>query len=182
MVFINQIRQKIGVMFGNPETTTGGLALKFYSSVRMDIRRIGSLKEGDQFVGNRTRVTVVKNKLAPPFKKAEFDIIFNEGISLEGDLIDLGLMIDAVQKNGAWYTRGDTRLGQGRERARLYLKENPDLAEAIRAEILSQLAPAPQGNAAPGGGAEGESGETEAVKEENSKGEPTGRTKARKRA
>ena len=182
VVFINQIRQKIGVMFGNPETTTGGLALKFYSSVRMDIRRIGSLKEGDQFVGNRTRVTVVKNKLAPPFKKAEFDIIFNEGISLEGDLIDLGLMIDAVQKNGAWYTRGDTRLGQGRERARLYLKENPDLAEAIRAEILSQLAPAPQGNAAPAGGAEGESGETEAVKEENSKGEPTGRTKARKRA
>jgi len=142
VVFINQIRQKIGVMFGNPETTTGGLALKFYSSVRLDIRRIGALKDGDQLIGNRTRVTVVKNKLAPPFKKAEFDIVFNEGISLEGDLLDLGLMVGGVQKNGAWFTRGDTRLGQGRERARLFLKENPDVAVELREEILTQLTPA----------------------------------------
>jgi recombination protein RecA len=143
VVFINQIRQKIGVMFGNPETTTGGLALKFYASVRMDIRRIGALKEGDQLIGNRTRVTVVKNKLAPPFKKAEFDIIFNEGISLEGDLLDLGLVVGSVQKNGAWFTKGDTRLGQGRERARVFLKENGDIARRIHAEVLEQLAPRP---------------------------------------
>ncbi len=143
VVFINQIRQKIGVMFGNPETTTGGLALKFYSSVRMDIRRIGSLKDGDQVVGNRTKVTVVKNKLAPPFKKAEFDIVFNEGISHEGDLIDLGLMVGAVQKNGAWFTSGETRLGQGRERARLFLKENEAVAAAIRETVLTHFAPAP---------------------------------------
>ncbi|MBN2490801.1 MAG: recombinase RecA [Planctomycetes bacterium] len=143
VVFINQIRQKIGVMFGNPETTTGGLALKFYASVRLDIRRIGSLKEGDQLIGNRTRVTVVKNKLAPPFKKAEFDIVFNEGISLEGDLIDLGLVVGSVQKSGAWFTKGETRLGQGRERARIFLKDNPDIARQIQAEVREQLVPHP---------------------------------------
>jgi len=143
VVFINQIRQKIGVMFGNPETTTGGLALKFYASVRLDIRRIGSLKEGDQLIGNRTRVTVVKNKLAPPFKKAEFDIIFNEGISLEGDLIDLGLVVGSVQKNGAWFTKGETRLGQGRERARIFLKDNPDIARQIQVEVREQVVPHP---------------------------------------
>ena len=143
VVFINQIRQKIGVMFGNPETTTGGLALKFYSSVRLDIRRIGSLKDGDQFIGNRTRVTVVKNKLAPPFKKAEFDIIFNEGISLEGDLLDLGLMVSEVQKKGSWYTKGDIRIGQGRERARIFLKENREICQEIKNSILKKLTPTP---------------------------------------
>lgn len=147
VVFINQIRQKIGVMFGNPETTTGGLALKFYSSVRLDIRRIGSLKDGDQLIGNRTRVTVVKNKLAPPFKKAEFDIIFNEGISMEGDLLDLGLMVSEVQKRGSWYTRGDTRIGQGRERARIFLKENKDVCLEIKDSIFKKLSPTPSPDA-----------------------------------
>lgn len=173
VVFINQIRQKIGVMFGNPETTTGGLALKFYSSVRMDIRRIGSLKDGDNIVGNRTRVTVVKNKLAPPFKKAEFDIIFNEGISLEGDVLDLGLMIGAIQKNGSWYTKGDTRIGQGRERARVYLKENNDVCREIQNEIMRQLAPAPSTQEAEDGAKTGESSK------KNESGMATGKGKAK---
>jgi len=194
VVFINQIRQKIGVMFGNPETTTGGLALKFYSSVRMDIRRIGALKDGDQLIGNRTRVTVVKNKLAPPFKKAEFDIIFNEGISLEGDLLDLGLMVGGVQKNGAWFTRGDTRLGQGRERARLFLKENPDVAVELQKEILTQLVPAevenpdsPPGEASTAGATRGESGVRSANERKrdeaaNAKVEQSATPKGRRRA
>ena len=136
VIFINQIREKIGVMFGNPETTPGGRALKFYASVRVDIRRTGSLKEGDESVGNRTRARVVKNKVAPPFRDAEFDIMFNEGISATGDLLDLGVSTETVQKSGAWFSYGQTRLGQGRENAKQFLKDNPDLCEEIKAKVL----------------------------------------------
>lgn len=135
MLFLNQIREKIGVMFGSPETTPGGRALKFYASVRIDMRRIGSIKEGDSFVGNRTRARVVKNKTAPPFKAAEFDIIFNEGISFEGDVLDLAADMGIVDKTGAWYSYGDVRLGQGRENARTFLKNNPDLTAEIVALV-----------------------------------------------
>ncbi len=128
MIFINQIRHKIGVFFGNPETTTGGNALKFYASVRMDIRKIGQIKYGDSVIGNRTRVKIVKNKVAPPFRDAEFDILFNEGISKEGDLIDLGVKAKIVEKSGSWFSYGDERIGQGREAARLFFKENPEKA------------------------------------------------------
>ncbi|MFT5442165.1 MAG: recombination protein RecA [Myxococcota bacterium] len=137
IIFINQIRMKIGVMFGNPETTTGGNALKFYSSIRVDVRRIAALKDGDNVVGNRTRVKVVKNKVAPPFRQAEFDIIYNEGISREGDLLDLGVEEGLVEKSGSWYSYDGERIGQGRENARRFMKENPDvcwrLAEAVYA-------------------------------------------------
>ena len=136
VVFINQIREKIGVMFGNPETTPGGRALKFYSSVRVDIRRTGSIKEGDTAVGNRVRAKVVKNKIAPPFRQAEFDIMFNEGISATGDLIDLGVEAGVVDKSGAWFSFNDIRLGQGRENAKTFLKENPDLMAEIRQLVL----------------------------------------------
>ena len=131
MIFLNQIREKIGVMFGSPETTPGGRALKFYSSVRIDMRRIGSLKEGETFIGNRTRARVVKNKIAPPFRSAEFDIIFNEGISYEGDVLDLASDLGIVSKAGTWYSYGDIRLGQGRENSRQFLKENRDLVTEI---------------------------------------------------
>jgi recombination protein RecA len=131
VIFINQIRMKIGVMFGNPETTSGGNALKFYSSVRLDIRRIAALKDGDTVVGNRTRVKVVKNKVAPPFRQAEFDILYNEGISIEGDLLDLGVDEGIVEKSGSWYSYNDERIGQGRENARQFLKENPDAREHL---------------------------------------------------
>jgi len=131
VIFINQIRMKIGVMFGNPETTSGGNALKFYSSVRLDIRRIAALKDGDTVVGNRTRVKVVKNKVAPPFRQAEFDILYNEGISIEGDLLDLGVDEGIVEKSGSWYSYNDERIGQGRENARQFLKENPDVRERL---------------------------------------------------
>jgi recombination protein RecA len=131
VIFINQIRMKIGVMFGNPETTTGGNALKFYASVRLDIRRIGQIKERDEVVGNQTRVKVVKNKLAPPFRQVEFDIMYGEGISKTGELIDLGVKAGIVEKSGAWFSYDSQRLGQGRENAKLFLKENPDVAEAI---------------------------------------------------
>jgi len=136
VIFINQIREKIGVMFGSPETTTGGRALKFYSSVRLDIRRIGQLKDGDLVVGNRTKVTVVKNKIAPPFRKVEFDILFNHGISREGELLDMGLVNGIVLRSGTWYslkhpTEGEIRLGQGQERARRFLIDNPDLADEL---------------------------------------------------
>jgi recombination protein RecA len=131
VIFINQIRMKIGVMFGNPETTTGGNALKFYSSVRLDVRRIAALKDGDEVVGNRTRVKVVKNKVAPPFRQAEFDILYNKGISFEGDLLDLGVDAGIVEKSGAWFSYGDERIGQGRENARRFLLENPDVRERI---------------------------------------------------
>jgi recombination protein RecA len=137
VVFINQLREKIGVMFGSPETTPGGRALKFYSSVRIDIRRTASIKEGDLAVGNRVRARVVKNKVAPPFRDAEFDIMFNEGISVAGDLLDLAILDNIVQKSGAWFSYGDVRLGQGRENAKLFLKENVDLAQEIRAKVLA---------------------------------------------
>ncbi|MDY6847627.1 MAG: recombinase RecA [Geoalkalibacter sp.] len=131
VIFINQIRMKIGVMFGNPETTTGGNALKFYSSVRLDIRRIAALKQGQESIGNRTRVKVVKNKVAPPFKEAEFDIMYGTGISREGDLIDLGANVDIVEKSGSWYSFAGERIGQGRENAKTFLREHPDVAQAI---------------------------------------------------
>jgi recombination protein RecA len=137
VIFINQIRMKIGVMFGNPETTTGGNALKFYSSIRLDVRRIAALKDGDEVIGNRTRVKVVKNKVAPPFRQAEFDILYNEGVSYEGDLLDLGVETNLVEKSGSWFSYGGERIGQGREAARRFLKENHDvrdrLAEAVYA-------------------------------------------------
>jgi len=136
VIFINQIRMKIGVMFGNPETTTGGNALKFYSSVRMDIRRIASLKQGQDVIGNRTRVKVVKNKVAPPFKEAEFDIMYGTGISREGDLVDLGVECNIVDKSGSWFSYGEERIGQGRENAKQFLVEHPETANEIEAKIL----------------------------------------------
>ncbi len=139
LVFINQIREKIGVMFGNPETTTGGRALKFYSSVRIDIRRIGAIKEGDKFIGNRTRGKVVKNKVSAPFRSAEFDILYGEGISWEGDLIELGVEHKVVEKAGAWFSYGDLRIGQGRENARLFLKENTDVAAEIETSLREKM-------------------------------------------
>jgi len=138
VVFINQIRMKIGVMFGNPETTSGGNALKFYSSVRLDVRRIAAIKDADVVVGNRTRVKVVKNKVAPPFRQAEFDIIYNEGVSFEGDLLDLGVAGGQVEKSGSWYSYGGERIGQGRENARRYLRENPDVRERIAESVYAE--------------------------------------------
>jgi recombination protein RecA len=135
LIFINQLRQKIGVMFGNPETTPGGLALKFYSSLRLDIRRIESIKSGDQVVGNRIRVKVVKNKVAPPFRQAEFEMYFGEGVSREGCLLDVGVEAGILEKTGSWYLWKDERLGQGRDNARAYLKEHPDLADKLEAEL-----------------------------------------------
>ena len=134
-VFINQIREKVGVMFGNPETTTGGRALKFYSTVRMDVRRIETLKNGNDMIGNRTRVKIVKNKIAPPFKQAEFDIMYGEGISHEGCIVDLGAEFDIINKSGAWYSYGEVRLGQGKEKVKDFLKENPEMAAEIEAKI-----------------------------------------------
>jgi recombination protein RecA len=139
LIFINQIREKIGVMFGSPETTTGGRALKFYSSMRIDIRRIGAIKDGETTIGNRTRIRVVKNKFAPPFRSAEFDIIYGEGISREGDLLDLGVAHRVVDKSGSWYSYGDLRLGQGRENSRTFLKDNPDLALEIDQKLRVTL-------------------------------------------
>ncbi|MBX9786174.1 MAG: recombinase RecA [Alphaproteobacteria bacterium] len=140
VIFINQIRHKIGVMFGNPETTTGGNALKFYSSVRLDIRRIGALKDRDEVIGNQTRVKVVKNKVAPPFKVVEFDIMYGEGISKTGELIDLGVKANLIEKSGSWYSYKDQRIGQGRENARVYLKENPKVAEELEAGVRGNSA------------------------------------------
>jgi len=141
VIFINQIREKIGVFFGSPETTTGGRALKFYASVRLDIRRIGSIKIGDVVTGNRARVTVVKNKMAPPFRKAEFDIVFNKGISYEGDVLDLAVDRDIVQKSGSWLSYGSTRIGQGREKARDFLLENVDILREIEGKVRAAMAP-----------------------------------------
>lgn len=135
VIFINQIRMKIGVMFGNPETTTGGNALKFYSSVRLDIRRTGAIKKGDEVIGAETRVKVIKNKVAPPFKKAEFDILYGEGISREGEIIDLGVNLNIVEKAGAWYSYNGEKIGQGKDKSREFLKENPDIANEIDAKI-----------------------------------------------
>ncbi len=139
LIFINQLREKIGVMFGNPETTTGGRALKFYSSVRIDIRRIGAIKDGEEVVGNRTRVKIVKNKMAPPFREAEFDIMYGEGVSREGDLIDIAVEHKIIEKSGAWFAYGGERLGQGRENVKSYLKENVDLRTAIELKVRSAL-------------------------------------------
>jgi recombination protein RecA len=140
VIFINQIRMKIGVMFGNPETTTGGNALKFYASIRMDIRRIGAIKKGDEVIGNQTRVKVVKNKLAPPFRQCEFDILYNEGISKEGELIDMGVERNIVEKSGAWYSYNKERIGQGKDNARQFLKENPAIAADIEKKIRATMA------------------------------------------
>jgi recombination protein RecA len=137
VIFINQIRMKIGVMFGSPETTTGGNALKFYASVRLDIRRIGAIKERDEVVGNQTRVKVVKNKVAPPFKMVEFDIMYGEGISKVGELVDLGVTAGVVEKSGSWYSYNGERIGQGRDNAKTFLKQNPDMANAVEAAIRS---------------------------------------------
>jgi recombination protein RecA len=143
VIFINQLRMKIGVMFGNPETTTGGNALKFYASVRLDIRRIGAIKRGDEVIGNETRVKVVKNKVAPPFKQAEFEILYGEGTSLEGELIDIGVKLGMIDKAGAWYSYNDERIGQGKDNSRIFLKQNPKIAEEIDARIRAELLPGP---------------------------------------
>jgi recombination protein RecA len=139
-IFINQLREKIGVMFGNPETTTGGNALKFYASLRLDIRRIGQIKDGDSVSGNRVRVKIVKNKVAPPFRQAEFDILYGEGISKLGEIVDLGVDLNVIKKSGSWYSYGETRIGQGRDAAKQVLVDNPDLAEELEAKIREALA------------------------------------------
>ena len=138
-VFINQLREKIGVMFGNPETTTGGNALKFYASVRVDIRRTSQLKEGEEIIGNRTRVKIVKNKLAPPFKKADFDILYGEGISQLGEIVDLGVDFDIIKKSGSWFSYGDTKLGQGRDAVKQIIKDNPELYDELKTKIFEAL-------------------------------------------
>jgi recombination protein RecA len=143
-IFINQLREKIGVMFGNPETTTGGNALKFYSSVRLDIRRIGQIKNGEDVVGSHTRVKVVKNKVAPPFKKAEFDIMYNEGISKSGEIVDLGVDYGIVKKSGSWFSYGDSKLGQGREAVKALMRDNPELAQELEMKILEEMTRVPE--------------------------------------
>ena len=135
VIFINQLREKVGVMYGNPEVTTGGRALKFYSSVRIDVRRIESIKVGGQLVGNRTRAKIVKNKVAPPFREAEFEIVYGTGISKWSELVDLAVKLDIIQKSGSWFSMGDTRIGQGKDAAKQYLMENPDVAEQVDAQI-----------------------------------------------
>ncbi|HXJ40636.1 MAG TPA: hypothetical protein VNH18_15255, partial [Bryobacteraceae bacterium] len=139
MIFINQIREKIGVMFGSPETTTGGRALKFYSSVRIDIRRMTAIKDGDTLIGNRTKVKVVKNKVASPFREAEFDILYGEGVSREGDLLDMGTSRNIVEKSGSWFSYSGERIGQGRDNARIYLREHPEMAQKLDDELRVAL-------------------------------------------
>ena len=159
LVFINQIREKIGVMFGSPETTPGGRALKFYSSCRIDVRRIGPVKEGEEIVGSRVKVKVVKNKVAPPFRVCEFDMMYNGGISREGDLLDLALADKLVEKSGSWFNYGDQRLGQGRENAKVYLKENPAVADDLTRQIMAARVGAPpawESNGTAGGDGGGE--------------------------
>ena len=165
VIFINQLREKVGVMFGNPEVTTGGRALKFYSSIRMDVRRIETLKQGGEMVGNRTRIKVVKNKIAPPFKEAEFDIMFGEGISKEGDILDLAANIGIVNKSGAWYAYNDGKIGQGRENAKKYLKENPDIAEEIEQKVRVHYGLLPDENGAEQSASVGESTENKETEE-----------------
>ena len=157
VIFINQIRMKIGVMFGSPETTTGGNALKFYSSVRMDIRRIGAIKKGDEVVGNETRVKVVKNKVSPPFKQAEFEILYNQGVSRAGEIIDLGVKLNLIDKAGAWYSCQGNRIGQGKENVRQHLLENPELMQSLEADIREALMPKPK--AVDGAAEEGDAAE-----------------------
>jgi recombination protein RecA len=154
VIFINQIRMKIGVMFGNPETTTGGNALKFYASVRLDIRRIGSIKKNDEVIGNETRVKVVKNKVSPPFREANFDILYGEGISRQGEIIDLGVQAKIVDKAGAWYSYSGERIGQGKDNAREFLRENPDIAREIENRIRESLGVNAMAEAVTGAGAE----------------------------
>ncbi|HSN73280.1 MAG TPA: DNA recombination/repair protein RecA, partial [Steroidobacteraceae bacterium] len=154
LFFINQIRMKIGVMFGNPETTTGGNALKFYASVRLDIRRIGAIKTGDEVVGNMTRVKVVKNKVAPPFRETEFEIMYGSGISREGELIDMGVLHGLVEKSGSWYSYNGERIGQGKENARNFLREHPDIAKDIDTRLREKLLPPKRGEALKGEAAE----------------------------
>jgi len=169
MIFINQIRQKIGVMFGSPETTSGGLALKFYSSVRLDIRKVTGVKDGDETIGSRVKVRVVKNKVAPPFRQAEFDLMYDHGISREGDLLDLGLEDKLIEKSGAWISYGEIRLGQGRENAKQYLRDNPALVEEITRKVLEKRGLA-------GGPPVESNGElAPAAKQESNKKEPAGR-------
>ncbi len=138
-IFINQLREKIGVMFGNPEVTTGGNALKFYSSIRLDIRRISQIKNGEEVVGNQTRVRVVKNKVAPPFRKAEFDIMYGEGISKVGEIVDLGVDLEIIKKSGSWFSYGETKLGQGRETVKDLIRDNPELAEELETKIVEAI-------------------------------------------
>ena len=179
VVFINQIRMKIGVMFGNPETTTGGNALKFYSSVRLDIRRIGAIKKGDEVIGNQTRVKVVKNKVAPPFRKAEFDILYNEGISKEGELIDQGVELGIVEKSGAWYSYGADRIGQGRDNVREFLKQNSDIAATIEAQVREKNGLTGKAEAAPAGKAEAAvAGKAEAAPAGKAEAAPAGKAEA----
>jgi recombination protein RecA len=144
-IFINQLREKIGVMFGNPETTTGGNALKFYASVRLDIRKIGQIKDGEEVTGNHTRVKVVKNKVAPPFRKAEFDIMYGEGISKSGEIVDLGVELNVIKKSGSWFSYGETKLGQGREGVKTLMRDNPELAQELEAKILEAMTQAAAG-------------------------------------
>ena len=144
VIFINQLREKVGVMFGNPEVTTGGKALKFYASIRLDIRKIEQLKQGTEFVGNRTRVKVVKNKVAPPFRMAEFDMVYGEGISREGSVLDMAVAKDIVQKSGSWFSYNETRIGQGKENARQFLKDNPELCDELEAKVRATLNPQPE--------------------------------------
>ena len=169
LVFINQIREKIGVMFGSPETTTGGRALKFYSSVRIDIRRIGQIKNGDVPIGARTKATVVKNKVAPPFRKTEFDILFNEGINRLGELLDLGVENGIVRRSGTWMSYGETRLGQGRERAREFLKEHPEMAKEMEEKLLDKLLPSRQPDADGKADGSGSDGSADGAKPDGSK-------------
>ena len=152
VIFINQLREKVGVMFGSPETTTGGRALKFYSSIRMDIRRIEAIKQGGEIVGNRTRVKVVKNKVAPPFKEAEFDIMFGKGISREGDILDLAANTGIVNKSGAWYSYNDAKIGQGRENTKNYFRENPEIMEEIEHKVRAHFGLEAEGNDENAGG------------------------------
>jgi recombination protein RecA len=156
VIFINQIRMKIGVMFGNPETTTGGNALKFYASVRLDIRRIGALKNGEEVIGNQTRVKVVKNKVAPPFREAEFEILYGAGISRNGEIIDIGVAQGFVEKSGSWFSYNGERIGQGKENARTFLEQHPDIAREIEGRIREKLLPVPKGETAKGETAKGE--------------------------
>ena len=160
VIFINQLREKVGVMYGNPEVTTGGRALKFYSSVRIDIRRVESLKNGSEVIGNHVRAKIVKNKVAPPFRQAEFDIMFGEGIAKEGEMVDLGVQLGLLQKSGSWFSMGEMRIGQGRDAARQFLKDNPDISEQLEADIRAnayKLLPGGQGKSAPAAGGTGAS-------------------------